>query len=158
MKKLFTLCVLFLTGCASVTKGTSQSLSVRTTPTNHAECRLTNAKGSWYVKTPGSVSVHRAYGDLDVECMKKGYADASKKVQSKATAHVAGNIVAGGVIGVGVDAMTGAIYDYPNEIVVTMKPEMKHRTVAHHSTKRQTKTHKTFAHHTTNKQKLHKDA
>jgi hypothetical protein len=61
-------------GCASIVNGTSQVISVETRikgePVAGASCKLQNDKGVFYVTTPGTVNVHRAYGDLAVRCEK----------------------------------------------------------------------------------------
>lgn len=118
MKKLLILAVLPIMGCASVIDGSNQSLSVKTTPVS-AKCSLTNDKGIWYVDTPGSVTVHRAYGDLEVKC-KQGEYSGLAKVKSSTKGMAFGNIILGGGIGAGVDIGTGAAYDYPGEINVKM--------------------------------------
>lgn len=122
MKKIIiiTLCGCILTGCASITTGQKQSLSVATAPELHASCELTNAKGVWYVnETPASVTVSRAYGDLNVIC-RKGEKSGNTKVKSSTKGTVFGNILVGG-IGSVVDERTGAAYDYPSTITVPMK-------------------------------------
>ncbi|HZZ92298.1 MAG TPA: hypothetical protein VFE23_07035 [Usitatibacter sp.] len=103
-------------GCASIVSGHNQPLSVNTPECEGASCTLTNSKGTWYVKSPGSVTVHRAYGDLMVTCSKEGYMSATSSVASSTKGMAFGNILFGGVIGAGVDIGTGAAYDYPNVI------------------------------------------
>jgi len=100
-------------GCASIVTGHNQPLSVQTPDCGGATCVLMNSKGTWYVKAPGSVVVHRAYGELTVTCSKEGYPTATSKVASTTKAMAFGNILFGGLIGVGVDVGTGAAYDYP---------------------------------------------
>ena len=110
----------FLTNCASITTGTNQSLSVETGSVEGAKCTLTNNKGTWYIEsTPGTVTVHRSFGDLKVTCSKD---DKTKtiKVESKAKGMTFGNIIAGGVIGAAVDAVNGSGYDYPSLIRVPL--------------------------------------
>lgn len=69
--------------------------------------------------TPGSVTVHRAYGDITVVCNKEGYPDATTTVKSSTKGVMATNIIWGVFLPVGaaVDAATGAAYDYPAEFV-----------------------------------------
>ena len=116
-----------LTSCASIVDGTNQSLSVSTTGNGGAmlpgaRCALQNGKGTWYVVTPGSVTVHRAYSALNVSCTVAGYQTAGQTVESSTKAMYAGNVLFGGVIGLGTDAVTGAAYDYPQTITVPMQP------------------------------------
>jgi len=110
-----------LNGCASIINGTSESVSVTTPPAADAHCMLTNDKGTWYVNdTPGSVTVHRAYGDMHVTCHKSGCRPATTEIKSSTKGMAFGNIIFGGLIGGGVDAADGAAYDYPQEIIVPM--------------------------------------
>lgn len=149
MKKILltvTFCLISstLTGCASIVNGTSESVSVQTSPEEGAKCSLTNNKGQWFVSdTPGSVTVHRSYQPLTVDCQKDGYANAETKVESKTKGMLFGNVVFGGVIGAGVDAGDGAAYDYPVNIMVPMEKQQLAAapTVAPTATPTSTPTH-----------------
>jgi hypothetical protein len=116
------------TGCASVTGGTSETVSVKTqkdsVEVTGADCVLTNSKGSYKVTTPGKVDVHPASGDLTVKCTKDGEQDAVATFQSKTRkGTVAGNILMFGVVGYlvagPVDAATGAMFTYPESITMS---------------------------------------
>lgn len=113
-----------LTGCASIVSGTNQIVSVETLhPAGKvvgASCKLENDKGVWYVTTPGTVTVHRAYGDMMVKCEKEGFGPGVATVKSSTKGMLAGNLLFGGPIGAGVDAASGAAYDYPNVFQVMM--------------------------------------
>jgi hypothetical protein len=115
-----------LSGCASIVDGSSQSLSVKTMANvddvTGAQCTLTNSKGVWYVTTPGTITVHRAYGDMNVSCLKQGYVANIRTVASSTRGMAFGNILFGGLIGAGVDISTGAAYDYPSPIIVPLQP------------------------------------
>lgn len=71
---VFLLFALTLGACASITGSSNQPVSVTTAssdgPVAGANCSLVNSKGTWYVQTPGTVVVHKAYGDLAVGCKK----------------------------------------------------------------------------------------
>lgn len=107
-------------GCASIVSGTNQSVSVDTPGCEGASCQLTNDKGTWFVKTPSSVTINRAYGNLTVVCSKEGFGSATTSVASTTKGMAFGNILVGGVIGAGVDIGTGAAYDYPPVISVPL--------------------------------------
>jgi hypothetical protein len=121
-------CGLFLTGCATVIKGTTQSLSVVAThngaEVRGARCELSNSKGVWYVTTPGAAPIHRGYGELDVVCKLAGFPDGIAHARSSTTGSVYGNILLGGAIGATVDIANGAAYDYPSRISVAMGQEI----------------------------------
>ena len=118
------LSAIFLSGCASIVSGSNQSLSVdslsKGTQIAQVNCTLTNNKGKWFVTTPGTVTVHRSYQDLNVKCEKDGLQPGMLTVKSSTKGMAFGNILFGGVIGAGVDAGTGAAYDYPSLITVYM--------------------------------------
>ena len=111
-----------LGGCASIVNGVAQSVSVTTPPVQGAACSLSNTKGTWYINnTPGSVVVHRSYSVLNVNCQKPGYHDATSVVSSRPKAMAAGNVIFGGVVGLGVDTVDGAAFNYPTNIIVPMQ-------------------------------------
>jgi hypothetical protein len=114
---------LLLTGCASIVSGHNQSLSVVAKNGNDdvigARCSLTNDKGQWFATTPASVTVRRSYSAMAVDCTTERSAGASS-VKSNTKAMAFGNVLFGGVIGVGVDVATGAAYDYPDVITVLL--------------------------------------
>ena len=113
-----------LLGCASIVSGQNQSISVETrtdtAPLAGASCKLSNNKGTWYVDSPGSVLVHRSYEDLAVRCEKESHEPGVVSAKSSTKGMAFGNILFGGIIGAGVDMSTGAAYDYPTLITVTM--------------------------------------
>lgn len=112
-------------GCASIVSGHNQSVSVETRSkqgqaVTSASCKLSNNKGTWYVTSPGSVTVSRSYQDLLINCEKESQEPGLASVKSSTKAMAFGNIIFGGVIGVGIDVATGAAYDYPTMITVLM--------------------------------------
>ena len=113
-----------LTGCATIISDKTQPLTVQATcngeSVENATCQLTNSKGVFIVKTPGTVSVHKAWGNMAIDC-KKGDARGAITVQSSSTAGTWGNVIAGGIIGAVVDAKTGAGYEYNNSVVVPLQ-------------------------------------
>jgi hypothetical protein len=113
-----------LTGCASIVSGTSQIVSVETIQpggkVDGAMCKLENDKGVFYVTTPGTVTIRRAYGDMNVKCEKAGMEPGLAVVKSSTKGMAFGNIIFGGVVGAGVDVASGAAYDYPNLFQIMM--------------------------------------
>lgn len=112
-------------GCASIVSGQNQSVSVETRSKQgeavmSANCKLSNNKGTWFVTSPGSVTVRRSYEDLLINCEKTNQEPGLASVKSSTKAMAFGNIIFGGVIGAGVDVASGAAYDYPTMITVLM--------------------------------------
>jgi hypothetical protein len=116
--------ILIQFGCASITGSRNQPISVTTshegTPIAGSNCNLVNDKGNWYVRTPGSVMIQKAYGDLSVSCKKEDSHVGATIFKSSAEGATWGNIVAGGIIGYAVDAGTGAGFSYPPTLNVEM--------------------------------------
>ena len=116
--------VVLISGCASIVSGHNQSVSVETRQSGQAivgaNCKLSNNKGTWFITSPGSVTVSRSFEDMTVNCEKAGDQPGISIVKSSTKAMAFGNILFGGVIGVGVDVATGAAYDYPPLITVEM--------------------------------------
>ena len=112
-----------LSGCATIIKGTTQSVSLDSTPVQGAACTLVNSEGTWFVATPGSITVHKTKTDITATCKKDGYQDAIQTIPSHFNGATAGNIIAGGLIGIGVDAASGANYSYPDTpTMITLVP------------------------------------
>lgn len=116
--------ILIQYGCASITGSRNQPLSITTThegaPIAGANCTLVNDKGTWYARTPGSVMVQKAYGDLSVSCKKEDTHVGASVFKSSAEGATWGNIIAGGIIGYAVDAGTGAGFSYAPTLNIEM--------------------------------------
>ncbi len=116
MKKILLPAILsaLITGCASITGSTSQSVSVQTIQGSQnvagANCELSNSKGKWFVNTPGSIPIGRSNDDLQVICKKEGLNYGSTTVASDTKGSMFGNILLGGGIGAIVDHNSGAAY------------------------------------------------
>lgn len=115
---------LTLGGCASIVNGQNQPVSVDTRQGGDvvvgANCTLSNDKGTWYITSPGSTTVHRSAADLAIKCEKTGVNPGLSTVKSFTKGMAFGNILFGGIIGAGVDISTGAAFDYPSLISVQM--------------------------------------
>jgi uncharacterized protein YceK len=120
--------IAMLSGCASIVDGTSQTLSVKTVSAQtgstvpDAQCALKNDKGTYFVKTPGTVVVHRSYDALNLKCTHPGYSPGVVVSKSFTKGMAFGNLLFGGLIGAGVDMADGAAYNYPNLIKVPLTP------------------------------------
>ena len=123
--------VLVASGCATITTGQNQPISVETPGCQGATCKLANDKGTWFVSaTPGSATVQRAYGDMTVTCEKGEYRSNPYVFKSSTKAMAFGNVIFGGLIGAAVDAGSGAAYDYPTLISVAMLCSGDPKTIA----------------------------
>jgi len=112
-----------LAGCGTIVEGTHQDIAVATTP-DGAHCDATRkgeAVGT-INSTPGKLSVRKTKDDILLACNKEGYQASSQYLHSGMAAGTFGNIIAGGVIGWGVDSATGADNKYPESVTVQLVP------------------------------------
>ena len=113
-------------GCATITSGTTQSVMVKAEKgVVGASCELTDKKGGkWYVpSTPGTATVRKGDGPMQIICRKDGYQVSTLSVDETITGATFGNILLGGGIGILVDAASGAAQQYPDEVIIWMEPE-----------------------------------
>ena len=115
----------FGSGCASIMEGSDQVININTTGCEDSGvvvCTVRNSDGSSVITAPASTSVEKTRGALTIDCSSKDkLATGSLTVESGYEAMNAGNILLGGVSGLGVDAATGAMWKYPSAVVVPMK-------------------------------------
>src|ERR1700716_600921 len=112
-------------GCASVTRGTTENISIASTPAG-ATAEITGLEIPTACVTPCVVQAKRS-ADITVTINKEGYEPQTipltKEIPGSGAAGFAGNLLAGGLIGMGVDAATGAAQDHkPNPVIVTLQP------------------------------------
>lgn len=117
------LAALAMVGCATITKGTTQVVTVDTPGAPGAICMLTSsAFGTKQIVTPASISLDKSKESISVRCTKSCYNDGVGVIASGTEEMAAGNIIAGGLIGLGVDAASGAMNKYNAQNQITMVP------------------------------------
>lgn len=118
-----TAAVLMFSGCATITTGTTQNVMVQTEPPG-ADCRFSK-DGKLIARanpTPASIIVSKGYGGVLVECSKDNYQSTAGEIGSEFQAMSLGNILLGGIVGVAVDAASGAMMKYPESVTFTLVP------------------------------------
>jgi hypothetical protein len=121
---ILALCAL-VGGCASVARGTTENISLASTPAG-AEAQISGLDVPTACVTPCAVLVKRN-ADITVTFQKDGFepqmVQLTKEIQGSGAAGFAGNLLVGGLVGMGVDAVTGAATDHkPNPVIVTLQP------------------------------------
>lgn len=115
---------LALTGCASIVTGTSHTMAVSSEPAG-ATCKLERSGETiGYVnQTPSTVGFSKSSRPVVVSCDRD-----NKKMLGTATVEPSlqpwflGNILLGGIIGIVVDASSGAVSQYPSSTTVVLNP------------------------------------
>jgi len=115
-----------VSGCASITSGSSQTLTVKAQNAKTAElitnpnCTVADSQGNRYRVNAGTgnVVVNRNKGILNVNCSKPGFETAQASVEQEFNPWTIANVFFWP--GIFVDVFTGAIQKYPREIVIDM--------------------------------------
>lgn len=115
---------LSLSACATVTRGGKDAWVVTSDPIG-AEVKTSN--GFFCEATPCAIKMSRK-SEFIATLKKPGYKTATVQVTHKTAgsgaAGVAGNVLVGGVIGLGVDMYTGASQDLtPNPVNITLEKD-----------------------------------
>jgi hypothetical protein len=114
-----------LPACATVVAGTTQDLAIDTEPSG-ASCDLKRGAAlmATVPSTPAKVNVSRARSvdAIHLTCRKEGVGAAAATLASRFNGATVGNVIAGGLIGVLVDAASGANYDYPSRTLLVLVP------------------------------------
>ena len=115
---------LVLGACATIVEGSDQTVTVITEPPG-AVCSFTRAGATIAVAnpTPSTESVEKSKDNISVLCEKDGYFNGAAALSSEFKAMTFGNIIFGGIIGVGVDAASGAMHEYPESVTVILSPK-----------------------------------
>ena len=92
-----------LVACATITRGTTQVVAVDTPGAPGTSCIIQTQNGPQVVTTPGSVTLSRGSSSLPIQCTKECYLLGSSIIPSNAESMAAGNVIFGGIIGLGVD-------------------------------------------------------
>jgi len=112
-------------GCASITRGTTDQVQIQSEP---AGAEVHTSMGQ-VCTTPCTLQFNRK-DEFTVTATKPGYHSAQMPVGTRVAvggaAGFAGNVLIGGVVGMAVDASTGAALEhYPNPVMLTLVPLRK---------------------------------
>jgi hypothetical protein len=108
-------------GCATIVKGTTQTVSVDTPGVTDAMCELSSPGiGTKTVSTPATLELEKSQHSISVTCRKACYQNGVGVIASYTEGMAAGNVLLGGVVGLGVDAATGAMNKYADRTSITM--------------------------------------
>jgi hypothetical protein len=112
-----------LSGCATlVGDGSSQTISVMSTPAGATCVFYRQGESIGTVQTPGNLVVSRRKYDITIKCDKAGYDQASHLNHSGLSGMVAGNVAADLLLTAGissiVDSASGADNEYTANVVM----------------------------------------
>jgi len=111
-----------LSGCASITDGTSQTLILTITPPE-ATCQMSR-DGTELGSVSGkqnTITVSKGAKDIIINCKAQGY---QPKTQRLVSATQTAGVVGGFFLDLGItDMITGAMWKYPSDISIVMDKE-----------------------------------
>lgn len=117
--------VTLLASCATVTSGTTQTIGIVSEPGGATcEMRRDGALLASVHLTPEVIRIPRSKNDIELVCKRDGYEPTTEIIESKFSGATIGNFLAGGLIGVAVDAASGANNFYPDQVTVLMQPSV----------------------------------
>lgn len=109
--------------CSTIVEGTDQSVLIMSDPPE-ASCKL-ERQGTvlaYVASTPGSVTVSKSKDMIAVTCEKDDHLPGSAVLDSEFQSMTVGNLLFGGIIGVAIDASSGAMNQYPTSVNVLLAP------------------------------------
>jgi hypothetical protein len=110
--------------CATITRGSHEAFVVETTPSG---AHVSTSNGLTCDATPCTFARVERKAEFTVTITKDGYrtwtGTVTHQTAGGGAAGMAGNVLVGGLIGVGIDASSGATQDLvPNPLRVTLEP------------------------------------
>ncbi len=110
-------------GCSTIVKGTEQQVSINTPGVPGALCQLQSpAIGTRTVQTPANITLPKSKNNVAVSCTAQCYSPGVGTLASHTEVMAAGNVLFGGIIGLGIDAASGAMNTYDPGVEVMMTP------------------------------------
>lgn len=121
---LIAVTVMLLASCASITKGTSQTIIFNIEPkgTTCVATRDGDGEIGSISTSNNTLKVSKDKDDIVVKCSAPGYKQKVTRVVSKT--ETAG-VVGGAIIDLGItDMITGAMWAYPNDVSIVLEKEV----------------------------------
>jgi hypothetical protein len=117
-----------ISGCASIVDGSTQNISVKPMQggkiVHDANCIVSNSKGSWHASGGQSVVVKKASDDLNVSCTdyETGEVATQNSPKKTNTGWAVANFFLWDFCTISciIDFSSGAIYEYPSQVVIPM--------------------------------------
>ena len=123
MKKLISLVLTatLLSGCASIVKGSRQTINISTSTGKQADAIITTSTGQQNVVLPQAVPVKTDNMDITVNIKETRCNNASTTiVQSRLHPWFWGNVILRGVFGSTTDSVSGSMWTYDESVIVNV--------------------------------------
>ncbi len=108
-------------GCASVVSDDESTTYIGTNPEN-ARCELHGQDFTRVVNTPASLHLPANSAPMTIACRAEGYFLTTEELDTEADGWILGNLLFGGIIGIAIDAASGAGQKFPPQISIVLQP------------------------------------
>ena len=105
-------------GCATIMKDDSQPVAFSSEPQGAVVVINNVPRGT----TPSTIMIKRKRGKTMITIQKDGYHPETFPLDKSVAGMTFGNIIFGGLIGVGVDVATGKASDYQDSVHINLRP------------------------------------
>ncbi len=120
-KLILPLVLLSMTGCATIIEGTTQNVNFSTINGESVKATITSDNGTVHATLPESRSFKKSYNDISVTVKEtKCIVPTTTVSKPKLNPWFFGNIITGGVVGSTTDAISGAMWEYDENVMVNV--------------------------------------
>ncbi len=115
-----------LTGCSTVLDGGTQDIRIETPGAHDSKCTLFNGDFKYVMYPPQTIKISRRHRSLEIDCTAYGNRKRSMIVKGATSDNTMMNFVNGLGPGLAVDYASGALFHYPEIIIVDFTGEKPH--------------------------------
>ncbi len=115
---------LLLSACATIVEKPTQDLKIEILGTGEALCDITQTGRRYRAYAPSTIKIRKSRDPLNVRCFAPGNREKAVVLHSEVSDAIIGNVATGVLPGMSWDAASGAMYKYPDTVVMdfTMLP------------------------------------
>ncbi len=122
-KILLSLSLVALAGCSSIIETPSQKIEIVTPGAKISWCDLHIGNMIYRAEPPQILTIKKTDHPIEVKCLASGNRMKTTVVEPRLSRYAAGNVVTAG-IGVAYDYASGALFNYPERIIVDFTQEI----------------------------------
>ncbi|NOT85624.1 MAG: hypothetical protein HOP02_12795 [Methylococcaceae bacterium] len=124
------LAIATLTGCATLSHGSNQNITIETANDNNSgqtQCNIKNEEGTWTATPNSSTNIHRDGNEMEVQCENNKQTGVTHVKPKFNLSYLAIDfiILDACIISCVVDGINNAFYEYPSLISVPMQDSPK---------------------------------
>lgn len=113
--------LMLLSGCSTIIEGSKQTVNISTGKDKQIRAEVTSYDGTMPVMLPQAVAVDKSSNDIVINIKDSGCVLPSTTiVKSHLNPWFWGNIIFGGLLGSTTDSVSGAAWEYDNNILVNV--------------------------------------